>query len=218
MLHKVASRAGQRKVMRILAVLTLVFAVGLAMLPTANLQAASSYSAAESGASNGRWYVVRSGDTLGEIARYAGVTVSAIMKANNLSSSRIYVGQKLWIPSARPAHSCSSVYVVRKGDNLSRIARAYGINVNALASANGLSNASLIYPGQRICIPNIWATGGGHSGGGGGHHGGCYYTVQQGDNLSRIAARFGTTYTYLARVNGLSNPRVIIPGQRLYVC
>lgn len=217
MLHKVASRAGQRKVMRILAVLTLVFAVGLAMLPTANLQAASSYSGAETSSSSGNWYIVRPGDTLGDIARYAGVTVSAIMNANGLSSSRIYVGQRLYIPAATPTHSCSSVYIVRQGDNLSRIARAYGINVYALASANGLSNASLIFAGQRLCIPNIWATGGGsHSGG---HHGGgCYYTVQEGDNLSRIAARFGTTYTHLAHVNGLSNPRVIIPGQRLYVC
>jgi LysM repeat protein len=134
------------------------------------------------------------------------------MNANGLTSSRIYVGQSLWIPTATPTHSCSSVYVVKQGDNLSRIARAYGMNTYALANANGLSNASLIYPGQRLCIPNIWSTGGSE------HHGGCYYTVQQGDNLSRIAARFGTTYTYLAHVNGLSNPRVIIPGQRLYVC
>ncbi len=213
MLHKVASRAGRRKIMRILAVLTLVFAVGLAVVPTANLQAASSATSAETGSSSGYWYTVKAGDTLGHIARYAGVTVSGIMNANGLSSSRIYVGQRLWIPAATPTHSCSSVYVVRKGDNLSRIARAYGINTYALANANGLSNASLIFPGQRLCIPNIWSTGGGS-----GHQGGCYYTVQQGDNLSRIAARFGTTYTHLARVNGLSNPRVIIPGQRLYVC
>lgn len=213
MLHKVASRAGRRGILRILAVLTLVFAVGLAMLPTANVQAATSAASAEAAAENGRWYTVRPGDTLGEIARYSGTTVSQLMNANGLTSSRIYVGQRLWIPSASVATSCTSVYIVRKGDNLSRIARAYGINVNALASANGLNNASLIYPGQRICIPNIW-----NSGGSGDHHGGCYYTVQSGDNLSRIAARFGKTYTYLARVNHLSNPSVIIPGQRLYVC
>jgi lysozyme len=213
MLHKVASRAGRRHVARILAVLTLVFAVGLAMLPTASLQAASSSAAAESASYNGRWYTVQAGDTLGEIARYTGTTVSQIMNANGLSSSRIYVGQQLWIPSATVASSCTTTYVVQQGDNLSRIARAYGINVNALASANGLTNASLIYPGQKICIPNIWSTGGSS-----GHSGGCYYTVQQGDNLSRIAAKFGTTYTYLAEVNHLSNPRVIIPGQRLYVC
>lgn len=213
MLHKVASQAGRRKIMRILAVFTLIFAVGLAMLPTANVQAASSQSSAESSAHSGRWYTVRPGDTLGEIARYSGTTVSQLMNANGLTSSRIYVGQRLWIPSATVASSCSSVYVVRHGDNLSRIARAYGINVSALANANGLSNASLIFPGQRICIPNIWSTGNSD-----GHSGGCYYTVQQGDNLSRIAARFGTTYTHLAYVNHLSNPRVIIPGQRLYVC
>lgn len=210
MLKRVQSRAGMGSVWRILAVLTLVLAIGVSLLPI-SAYAASNEASAESAAYSGRWYTVRQGDTLGEIARYSGTTVSQIMNANGLTSSRIYVGQKLWIPSATVATSCSSYYYVKQGDNLSRIARAYGINVNALASANGLTNASLIYPGQRICIPNIWSTGGSTGGG-------CYYTVQPGDNLSRIAARFGKSVQYLANVNHISNPRVIIPGQRLYVC
>lgn len=214
MLKKSQSRAGMSRVWRILAVLTLVLAIGVSMFPSASAYAASSESSAESASYNGRWYTVRAGDTLGGIARYSGTTVSQLMAANGLSSSRIYVGQQLWIPSATVAASCSSYYYVKQGDNLSRIARAYGINVNALANANGLHNASLIYPGQRICIPNIWTSAPATPPSGGG----CYYTVQQGDNLSRIAARFGTTVQHLAYVNHISNPRVIIPGQRLYVC
>lgn len=213
-MFKVRTRhAGMSRFGRMLAMLVLVFAVALPMMPTASAQAASVQAQTESAANSGTWYRVKSGDTLGELARYYGTTVNAIMRANNLSTSRIYVGQSLFIPSATVAASCKATYIVVKGDNLSRIARAYGINVYSLAAANGLSNASLIVPGQRLCIPNIWATTPSPAPGGG-----CYYTVQQGDNLSRIASWYGTTVAHLAHVNHISNTRLIIPGQRLYVC
>lgn len=44
-----------------------------------------------------------------------------------------------------------------------------------------------------------------------------YYTVQSGDNLSSIAAKYGTTYLKIAELNGLSNPNLIYPGQKLRV-
>ena len=43
------------------------------------------------------------------------------------------------------------------------------------------------------------------------------YTVQSGDTLSGIAAKYGTTYQQLAAINGISNPNVIYAGQRLRV-
>ena len=42
---------------------------------------------------------------------------------------------------------------LRHGDNLSSIARYYGISYQALARANGLRNANRIYAGQRLYIP-----------------------------------------------------------------
>ena len=44
-------------------------------------------------------YVVKSGDTLGKIAKDHGTTVKAIQAANNLSDTRIKVGQKLKLPA-----------------------------------------------------------------------------------------------------------------------
>lgn len=44
-----------------------------------------------------------------------------------------------------------------------------------------------------------------------------YYIVQSGDNLSSIASKFGTTYLKIAQLNGLSNPNLIYPGQKLRV-
>ncbi|HEU6448343.1 MAG TPA: LysM peptidoglycan-binding domain-containing protein [Verrucomicrobiae bacterium] len=54
-------------------------------------------------------YTVKSGDTLTKIAKAKGVTVKAIEAANNLPSTKIYVGQKLKIPAgAAPAASTMS--------------------------------------------------------------------------------------------------------------
>lgn len=43
------------------------------------------------------------------------------------------------------------------------------------------------------------------------------YTVQSGDTLSSIAAKFGTNYQTLASLNGISNPNLIYVGQVLRV-
>ena len=43
------------------------------------------------------------------------------------------------------------------------------------------------------------------------------YTVQSGDTLSGIASSYGTTYRYLAEINGIENPDLIYPGQPLII-
>lgn len=43
------------------------------------------------------------------------------------------------------------------------------------------------------------------------------YTVKSGDTLSGIAAKYGTTYQKLARYNGISNPNLIHPGQKITI-
>ena len=47
--------------------------------------------------------------------------------------------------------------------------------------------------------------------------GAVYYTVQSGDTLSGIAAKYGTNYQSIANLNGISNPNLIYPGQKLRV-
>jgi nucleoid-associated protein YgaU len=52
----------------------------------------------------------------------------------------------------------------------------------------------------------------------GGHHGGSsQVTVQHGDTLRSIAARFNTSFEEIARQNNISNPDLIYPGQTLQV-
>jgi LysM repeat protein/outer membrane biosynthesis protein TonB len=55
------------------------------------------------------------------------------------------------------------------------------------------------------------------TGSAGGITGDCIYTVAQGDRLYRIAQRFGMSTDALSRANGIVNPNLIVPGQRLYV-
>jgi len=67
--------------------------------PTGNATAGAVSAAATAVAEgNGNIYVVKSGDTLTKIAAQFGVTVKALRSANDLTTDRIKVGQKLKIP------------------------------------------------------------------------------------------------------------------------
>lgn len=61
------------------------------------------------------------------------------------------------------------------------------------------------------------STGGSTSGGGAASSNDTVYTVVAGDTLSKIAAKYGTTYQKLAEYNGISNPNVISVGQKIKI-
>lgn len=116
------------------------------------------------------------------------------------------------LPAAAAPDYQGGVHVVQRGENLSTIAQRYGISQAALAQANGISNPNLIYVGQRLVIPGA---GGSSNAGGGGAAAGGIHIVRAGENLSSIAARYGTTTAALAQANAISNPNHIYVGQRL---
>jgi membrane-bound lytic murein transglycosylase D len=109
-------------------------------------------------------YIVKRGDTLGEIANRFGVHWRQIKRWNNIRGTTIYRGQSLIIRPERDLVSGSTksytssedsvteVYVVRKGDSLSKIAKKYGVRVADLRRWNGLSGRKYIYPGQRLKV------------------------------------------------------------------
>jgi LysM repeat protein len=105
----------------------------------------------------------------------------------------------------------SIVHVVRPGENLFRIALHYGVTVDALAAANGLSDARRIYAGQRLVIPTRGSSPSATTSSSGVH------VAQKGENLFRIALRYGTTYQALAAANGIANPNRVYAGQRLVI-
>jgi LysM repeat protein len=110
---------------------------------------------------------------------------------------------------ASPRVADPVVHVVQWGETLRVIARRYGTTYAAIASANNLSNPNFVYAGQRLVIP---VSGSSSSAGST-----TAYIVRRGDTLRSIAARHGTTASYLASLNGLWNPNFIWVGQRLQV-
>lgn len=101
-------------------------------------------------------YVVQRGDTLSAIAYRFGATVNSIVSLNGLvNPNLIFAGQTLRVPGrgepSQPTQTC--VYVVKSGDNLTRIALAYRTTAWAIAIANNLANPSFIWPGQQLVIP-----------------------------------------------------------------
>lgn len=154
------------------------------------------------------WYIVKYGDTLSGIAYMYNTTWQYLAQINGISNPNlIYPGQSIKVIGDYAAPpSYGSTYTVQSGDCLSTIADRLGTSWQSIASANGIYSPYLIYPGQVLTIP------GGASG-----SGGQYYTVQYGDTLSGIAADHGTSYQYLAQINGINNPNLIYPGQSIRV-
>lgn len=115
-------------------------------------------------------YTIVNRDTLGAIAKRNNVTLSALRKANpGIDPAKIRPGQKILIPASESAASGTTLnsgtttptsasngsgktYTVKSGDNLTKIARAHGITVSQLRSANNLST-SRVNVGQRLKIP-----------------------------------------------------------------
>jgi LysM repeat protein len=106
-------------------------------------------------------------------------------------------------------------HTVQPGETLGSIARLYGLTIDAIAFANGITNPDLIYVGQVLKIPI--QTGGSSSGGSASTSGTATYTVAAGDTLYGIARKFNTTFTTLASLNNITNVDSLAVGQVLKV-
>lgn len=104
-------------------------------------------------------YVVQPGDTLAAIASKWGTSVEAIVAANAIGDPNLVVaGLHLRMPyGAAPAIEVppadEEAYIVESGDTLWSIAWHYDTSIEALMSANGLSDPGLLLIGQRLVIP-----------------------------------------------------------------
>ena len=96
-------------------------------------------------------YKIKKGDTLSEIAKKYGTTVSTLASINNIKDvDKIYAGVTIKIPTTNSSYI---EYTIKKGDTLSEIAKKYGTTVKKLQSINGIKNANKIYAGDTIKIP-----------------------------------------------------------------
>ncbi len=158
----------------------------------------------------GNTYVVKRGDTLYGIANKYNTTVDTLKNINNLTSNTLSVGEILTLPGGNMESLGEDfeLYIVKRGDTLSSIARNYGILVSDLIQYNGLTSdvlsvgTQLLIPKTSAEPPTFFDT--------------FTYTVKSGDSLWRIANIYNVTVDDIKRANNLSNNLLKI-GQVLVI-
>jgi LysM repeat protein len=166
-------------------------------------------------------YTVEKGDTLGRIARDHGVSLSDLVKANNISNANlIHPGQVLVIPGeeGEPAQ----IHIVSSGETLNKIAVKYDVSAASIAKINSLANPDLIRPGQELVIGS--AVGASQSGGSGGEdpasvpsRSGAYHIVERGESVVSIAGHHqGVSAEGIITANGIVNG-IIYSRTRLFL-
>ena len=155
-------------------------------------------------------YRVKSGDTVTQIAKRFGLSITAIAKLNNLGpKSLIRVGQVIKLVGNTPPEVEAESYRVRPGDTLSGIASRHQLTLSELTSINRISSSTLIYPGQVLrvakVIPSSQPPVGAPD----------TYEVATGDSLDSVAEKFGITLGALREYNDLARASIIYVGQVL---
>ncbi|MFB3164826.1 LysM peptidoglycan-binding domain-containing protein [Neobacillus sp. 179-J 1A1 HS] len=171
-------------------------------------------------------YTVEKGDSLWKIATKYQTTVSELKKLNNLNSDFLQVNQKLQVPApaqpvptvaASTTASSTSVYVIKSGDYLGKIAKQFNTTVNDLKSLNGLTS-DRIYMGQALKVPGKTETptpapavtspveSPSTS----------VYTVVSGDTLSKVGVQYKISVAELKKLNSLRSDMIYV-GQKLKV-
>jgi LysM repeat protein len=126
-------------------------------------------------------------------------------------------------PAPVVSSNCPTTYTVQSGDTLFRIALQFGITYQELAAANGITNPDSISIGVVLNIP---CGGAAPSAGSGAQpaagdtvaaNGDILHTVQPGENLFRIALKYGLKWEDVAAYNGITNPNNISVGQVIHI-
>ena len=176
-------------------------------------------------------YKIQRGDTLWGVARKNQISLSNLLSANPkiTQTSKLSIGQEILIPSSvsnvpqeqTPVASPvgNGNYVVKPGDNLSKIAKQNGVSLADLMNINQLNSSSIIRPGQSLIIPEsvglnnlspvidsnpVPA-------------GATTHTVKKGENLTKISSIYGASVKQIMEWNGLADAGLIRVGQNLIV-
>jgi LysM repeat protein len=225
----------------------------------APVPASTPASASVAPATTAQVYVVKKGDSLWKIAKTENITVGELARANNLTkTSTIKVGQKLKVPAttekanvamasviptstdasggastapAAGADASGTLYTVKSGDSLWKVARQQSVTVAALKQANNLSGDSLKV-GQKLHIPvataktatgavsaGIGATtsAGWQAPGTYSENGQTIHVVDFNETPATIAKKYNVTVDDLIKANNISDVRKVQYGQRLVI-
>jgi membrane-bound lytic murein transglycosylase D len=151
----------------------------------------------------GRYYLVKEGDSLWEIAQQFNVDAKELRQLNHLPTNVIYPGDQILVAGLQPAEA-EFYYDVRNGDSLWTIARKYNVSPEEIRSWNDLHD-DLIHPGKQLLLkvaqdgePEIET----------------FYQVRSGDSLWIIARKHNISPDEIKKWNNMKD-NTIYPGNRL---
>jgi murein DD-endopeptidase MepM/ murein hydrolase activator NlpD len=171
-------------------------------------------------------HFVKSGETMSDIAVAYGVSMSDILKANELKdANRLAEKQLLLIPDSGEAVEATleevltrkarvlaareqvvpvkvTAYVVAQGDSLWSIASSQNLEIDTLFGCNDLKNPDRLRPGVTLRIPN---------------QDGIFYTVKKGDVLEKIAKNYGIPVERIRKGNGEGVLKPLQEGKEIFL-
>lgn len=98
-------------------------------------------------------------------------------------------------------------HTVKNGDNLTRIARKYGVSVSVLKKHNNIQNPNHLYAGKKLQIPRTQPVS----------KKTVYHTVQRGENLSTIANKYHVSVSTITQNNTIQDPQKLYVGTKLKI-
>lgn len=137
-----------------------------------------------------------------------------------ITSSESHSSVEPYAPPKTTSTAGTKVYIVQKGDILSRLASDFNTTTKTLISMNNLSNPDVLYVGQELRVP----AGGGKSSSYSGSSSksspsvkkGGEYLIQKGDTLSGIAVAAGVSIDDLRSLNNIKDDK-IFAGEKLSI-
>jgi len=147
---------------------------------------------------------VRRDETLNDIAGRSGVTVNALLYANDLTDpdAPLPVGLAVKVPPKG-----TMLHRVKESDTLEGIAKAYRVRVDDITNypGNDVKQTADLVPGSLLLVPtdNLPL-----------RTQVVFYQVREGDSLGKITARYGLRDPLtVAWANSLPNAGYVTPGQ-----
>lgn len=116
------------------------------------------------------------------------------------------------LPSVAHHTSSGQKHTVRSGETVFGLALRYGTSSSAIAQANDLANSRMIHSGDVLVIPAGDTAAAKRPARSRSAH-----TVSAGETLTGLAAHYDTTVAAIAKANGISPGRFIMPGQKLSI-
>jgi len=104
-------------------------------------------------------YMVRAKDSLPSIARRFHIDSQSLQTANHLSSGALKPGKQLIIPTHQAAakskkiHPGDMLYMVRRGDNIEKIAKKFHTTPAQIRVANLMDSHLSLHEGERLIVP-----------------------------------------------------------------